>query len=377
MKSVIKSRVLSVALGVAVGFGACFPAPDALGIDKDTARKLRLQAINAVKYALPVDGLNGSMNRGANAGQYLGATSSSANLGCTPGLQDAVRGLTVGCTFFDFQRNGSMNRMIVTDEPTHILNFTWTNQDNNSATGDRKVRYEGFDPQFGLLSDGTGGAVVMGCGIAGCTGSSGVPSLDTRGSNGLAVIANHWKPPFGLGEINYAWTSYNVTPSLADFVAQIIDTSAINSLMQGNATEFKWPRVACTNDGSGTEVTHLLLNSNRTDADPRILYTRKVGSGPAGTWDSPIEVGAGGFHLSGAITASRKAGSQKVVIAAALGRGDGTQFGGFQRHFNGQVSGQFDNDIFFMESSDAGATWGPLTNVTLRPDSLGGHLGDG
>ncbi len=350
-----------------------FSANSALSIDKDTSEKLRLQAINTIRYVLPVDGLKSSATGRSDAGQFLGATSASSNLGCTPGLQDATRGLTIGCTYFDFQRNGSMNRMVVTNEPGHILNFTWTNQDNNSATGSVTVYYEGYDPSIGTLSDGTGG-ICLNCGII-PPNHAGFPSMDTRGANGLAVHVHQWDPAFGVGGTFNTWIFYNSTPGLADFVGQILDTAVVNTFMLGNATELKWPAVAYTNDGAGTEVTHVLIFSNRTDADGRILYTRKVGIGSAGVWDTPIEVGAGGFHLSGAITASRKAGSQKVVIAAALGRGDGTQFGGYLRRFNGQISGQSDNDIFYMESNDAGASWSQLSNVTRRPDSLA-HPGD-
>ncbi len=359
-------------VGLSIALLATFCASGVLGMDKKTTEKLKLQAINSVKYALPVNRLDKSTSSGADGGQYIGATSSSATLGCTPGSQDAIRGLTFGCTYYDFQRNGSMNRMIVTNEPSHILNFTWTNQDNNSITGFRDVRFEGFDPSIGILSDGTGGVDIGGNWFP---ARSGFPTIDSRGANGLAVNSYHWDPSLGAGSTENAWIFYNNTPSLADYSGQIIDTANVNLLKLGNATELKWPRVAYTNDGAGTEVTHLLINSNRTDADGQILYTRKVGIGGAGVWDPAFEVGAGGFHLSGSITASRKAGSQKVVIAAALGRGDGTQSGGYIRRFNGQVSGQNDNDIFYMESNDAGATWGPLTNVTMRPDSLV-HLGN-
>ncbi|MBN4057148.1 hypothetical protein JYU19_02455, partial [bacterium AH-315-J21] len=100
----------------------------------------------------------------------------------------------------------------------------------------------------------------------------------------------------------------------------------------------------------------------------------KVGAGITGAWETPLFVGAGGYNLSPSMTASRKAGSQKVVIAASFGRGDGTQFGGFISRAPGTGIGQLDNDLFYMESTDAGATWGPLTNVTMRPDSLV-HLG--
>jgi hypothetical protein len=369
MNSPLSNRFSGILLGSLLTLTTGFFATPANAIDKATSEKLRLQAINTVRYALPVDGLSRSTSASTGDGQYLGATSSGSSLGCTPGQQDPIRGLTFGCTHFDFQRNGSMNRMIATNEPTHKLNTIWTNKDNGSNALSYVIRYEGYDPDFGTLSDGSGG-IGIACGTAGCIDPGGFPSIDSRGSNGLVVNSFHLDFSSATGDTFNSWAFYNASPSLADFVGQVIDTALVNTFKLGNTTSLKWPRVAYTNDGAGTEVTHLLINSDRTDADGRILYIRKVGSGFTGTWDTPIEVGAGGFHLSGAITASRKVGSQKVVIAAALGRGDGTQFGGYVRRFNGQISGQSDNDIFYMESNDAGATWSQLANVTMRPDSL-------
>jgi hypothetical protein len=345
----------------------------AFAANGDVSEKLRLRAVNAVQYALPIDGLTSSTNGVSATGLYIGATSGNSSIGCTPGQQDATRGLTIGCTFYDFQRNGSMNRMIATNEPTHALNFTWMSQDNNSATQGRSIRYEGFDPAFGSLSDGTGGFEVFGTLIP-CGERPGFPALDSR-ANGTTVLT--FEINNCIGAPLQPWVLYNANPSIGDFAGLLIDTTVYDSFKEGNTTEFKWPRVAYTNDGAGAEVTHVLLNSNRTDADGRVIYTRKLGIGAVGVWKAPIEVGAGGFHLSSAITSSRKAGSQKVVIAAALGRGDGAQLGGYVRRFDGQVSGQYDNDIFYMESSDAGATWGALTNVTMRADSLAGGFAPG
>lgn len=242
-------------------------AQSTYGIDKDTQSKLRLRAINTAKYAIPADGglrgrgLTGGVDR--TAGQNLGSTYGASNLGCTPGSVDATRGLTIGCTFYDYQRNGSMNRIIATDAVTHNLNFTWMNQDNNSATGGRNVRYEGFNVgPGGGLSDGTGGTDIGGNLIP--PNRSGYTAIDSRGDDGagLVVNAHHWNKDFGNGGRFFTWVFYNLTSPLADFAGNIVDSNLTDPLLEASATQILWPRVAYTNDGAGTEVTHVVIHGD-------------------------------------------------------------------------------------------------------------------
>ena len=343
------------------------------------AERIRLQAANAGRFALPTDSkVDGAMpTTAANSdrsasGRYLGASTSSQGLGCTPGAVDFVRGLTIGCTHYDYQRNGSMNRMIATSEPTHFLSFTWMYQDNNSAFGGRSVKCEMFDPVSGVLGDGTGGVDIGGDVIP--PNRSGFPSIDFAAVFGVAdgrhVIAHHWTRFFTAERFN-SYTFYNNNSPECDELGRITDTANTNAFLTGNATQVLWPRVAYTNDGNGTEVTHVLMATDRSDGDHDFIYARKVGTGGSGVWSPAMKFGSGGY-LSHTITASRKSGSQKVLMAASMGRGDGTRLGAPVTRFNGFASGLRDNDLYYMESVDAGATWGPLTNVTQRPNGLPG-----
>ncbi|MCH7878766.1 MAG: hypothetical protein IH914_05585, partial [candidate division Zixibacteria bacterium] len=95
-------------------------------------------------------------------GMYLGASSAKV-LGCVTGsAPDAVRGLTVGCTFHDLQKHGSMGRQIAVSLQIPHINFTWTNQDNNSFFGGRNVRFESWNSVTGMFGDGTGGVDILG-----------------------------------------------------------------------------------------------------------------------------------------------------------------------------------------------------------------------
>ncbi len=303
------------------------------------------------------------------SGQYLGATSGVANLTCSPGTPDAVRGLAIGCTTYDYQQNNSMKRQIGITQPTHQLYFTWMNKTNTTFSGIRTVSGENWDPSLGALVDGAGGVDVSAA-SDGLSGRAGYVTMDVT-SNELAVNGHHWNAPGDPGTRPHAFI--NNTPGLSDFgEATSIPDALWTPFLTGDATLYLWPAIAHGTDGVN-DVTHLLLYSTRTDGDGDVLYMRKVGSGAGGTWSTPFSVGLGGYNSSAVITASRT--SAKVGIAGSFARGDGTKFGPPISRYNTFVSGQIDNDIYYMTSDDGGATWGPLTNVTQNmfpaTDSVG------
>ncbi|HSH00853.1 MAG TPA: hypothetical protein VLB27_12410, partial [candidate division Zixibacteria bacterium] len=364
-------------ISLSLGLLAALSVSSAFGMDTDTKEKLRKIAITTQKYALPSDGsaeLERSGTHGqSTAGQYIGATSSASALGCTPNTGHPDRGLTFGCTYYDYQKNGSMNRQIATDPVFHIINFTWMNQDNNSATGGRNVRYEAFDPAFGALGDGTGGVDVGGDLIP--PNRSGYVTI-AGVSDGTAVNSHHWNPTFDVG-IYRAWVFKNSTPGLADFGGLAIPDSVWASYdngTPGSGDQFIWPRVGHTDNGA-TQVTHVILHNDNTNntVGNNFLYTRRVGtSGDA--WSHGMEFGWGGY-LSPVICAQNA--SNNVALAWSGGRGDGTPTNCTIDRSNGLLSGQTDNDIYVMQSTDAGASWGACFNVTQRPDSLPGGFAPG
>lgn len=281
-------------------------------------------------------------------------------------------GLQIGLTSHDLQKYGSMGHQIATHGAGHVINFCWTNKTNGLPMGGQNVRFDAWDPSIGFLGDGTGGLDIGATLVLPDFG--GFVTMDALGPNDLTVVALEWDTNFPSGLLR-PWVFYNSTPSLADFVGAVLPDAVWTPHLSGNATVFRWPQVAYTNDGASTEITHLLIFSDRTDDDGEIIYTRKVGSGLAGTWSSAMLVGSGGFHRSGVIVTSRKASSQKVAIAWIGGRGNGTEFGASVSRFDGLPSGQLDNDVYYMTSTDAGASWGATHNITQRSDSLPGGFG--
>ncbi len=271
--------------------------------------------------------------------------------------------MTVGCSFYEYQKNGTMDRQIATVPPDLIINFTWMNQDNNSATGGRNVRYEAYDPAFGALGDGTGGVDVAGDLIA--PNRSGYTTIDAA-VNGTSIVAHHWDKNFGVGGSRFfTYTHQNQTPSLGDFVGKEVDTLIYDTLNLFQAGDQNiWPRVAYTNAGANS-VTHVVAATDNTTTN-YFTYTRRVGV--AGTWEPAMIFGFSG-SLSASITASRA--TTDVAIYWGGGRGDMTTTNCTIDRSNGLLSGQWDNDMYFMKSTDAGANWSACENITLRDSAEG------
>ncbi|MCH7877983.1 MAG: hypothetical protein IH914_01540, partial [candidate division Zixibacteria bacterium] len=298
-----------------------------------------------------------------HSGRYLGSSSAKV-IGCVPGsAPDSVRGLTVGCTFHDLQKYGSMGRQIA-NSPLggfNLINFSWTNQDNISATGGRNVRYESYDPLVGLLGDKTGGVDI---------GPSLIPP-DRSGFvtlagvfDGTVIAAYHWNNNFGVpGSRFKPFVAQNRTPGLGDFVNREVDSLISDTICHFgpcSTANYIWPQLAYTEPIAGPKVRHLILSLDQTGLG-NANYVRSVADS---VWEYTAPIKHLGYFRSPVIAASNQ--SRRVGIAFSAGRGDQTPLGGSIDRFNGELSGKNDNDIYVMTSEDAGATWtGPL-NITLR-----------
>jgi len=343
-------------------------AGSAFAIDKDTSEKLRLLAVRTARYAVASDSrahptFSQPVSPGA-VGRYIGATAGASNLGCSvPAAPDPVRGLTIGCTFYEYQKNGTMDRQIATVPPDLNINFVWTNQDNNSATGGRNVRYEAYDPAAGALADNTGGVGVHG---GHPPNRSGYITVDAA-VDGTAVAGYHWNTAFGVaGSRYFNFTGHNQTPTLGDFVNFRVDTLMYDTIsLFSPGDQNIWPSVAYTNAGA-TSVYHIVAKTDNTSTN-YFTYTRRVGPAP-NAWDPAFIFGFSGL-LSASVTAART--SNDVAIYWSGGRGDKTLNNCSIDRSNGLLSGQWDNDMYFMKSTDAGANWGLCQNITLRDSAEG------
>ncbi|MCH9032406.1 MAG: hypothetical protein IIB00_09135, partial [candidate division Zixibacteria bacterium] len=274
-------------------------------------------------------------------------------------------GVKMGTTFHDLQKYGSMNRQIAITDSLHIIYFSFTNKDNDHVNGHRNVRGQAYDPSFGAVT------LFSPIDIGGPLDSkhrSGFTTLDVIGADSAVAVMGwdkNYVPPGK--EIPYAYV--NGIPGLMDFVeispqGSVPESLWIDSLSTGGAV-YSWPRVAVTDDGGCGQVIHLVIHDDGQTG--YFMYVRRILGDT--NWTHGYRFGQGGFRTP-AITASRQ--SQKVGIAWSGGRGDGAEFGASVDRYDGDTSGQWDNDLYYMESQDCGANWGPIHNITQYPDDSSG-----
>ena len=205
---------------------------------------------------------------------------------------------------------------------------------------------------------------------------SGYTTMDAF-SDGRAVNAHHWDVAFASPGDFKPYAFVNDLPCLVDFVEMISGGLVPESLYidSSSGDGFLWPRVAASSGGGCGKVVHLVIH------DPGnvgyFMYLRRTVGAGAGTdsnWTNVYRFGLGGY-LSPTIEASRN--SDRVAIAWSGGRGDGTEFGASVDRYNGLISGQTDNDLFYMTSENCGISWSPIRNVTqYADDTEGGFRAD-
>lgn len=306
------------------------------------------------------------------AGRYIGA-SNVQTAGCLTGGSDPdepLYGIVVGCTHHDLQKYGSMGRQIRTDWIFGEIEFTWTNK-KTSVLG------AGMNVAYSSSACGIGGCFLSEVAVAGPATDpnerSGFPTVTNVG-DGTQLNAHQWNRVATADSLAYRpYVFKNETPGLPDFFGfggvsglGMVPDSAWDGFLVGDAQTFIWPQIAYT-DQSGTQVAHLVISSDRSDGDNTALYLRRVGSAD---WETVMELGPAAYQRSFIVTNSPN--SERVAIAFSGGRGDGTASGAPVARYNSEESGKHDNDLYVILSEDAGATWGPLQNITKRADDTPG-----
>lgn len=225
-------------------------------------------------------------------------------------------GDSIGITWYDEQSNQTHGQRLAVDDfnQTHI-NWMW----QDSAQNWRQCAWNA------RFSDGSYYGQTM------ATPSwSGYVQLDvTRDADQRTVIAYHHNHGAGLfswididgGNLWGTWPMNPGSPGVPDHI---------------------WPYVAATYNGN------IVLATGDSNEDILHLYVTSdegYSWGPMGYFDSCA-------NLSQFVRASRNSGSEKVVFIHTRFITDSV------------ASGQLDNDIYYMISTDGGITWGPHTNAT-------------
>jgi len=301
-------------------------------------------------------------------------------------------GLVIGHTWYDYQRNGSMDRMIgwgehdETGPVRHVfaVHFGWMRL-MPPIGANRHYAYQAWVDQ----SDNPGQLLYAGDGssVQSPGDWSGYVRLDVDNSN-RAIIGGHWDAG-GLDHFTSAFW-FDRVPVSGFYFSTFVPDAQQEYVGPGPACadqEVIWPAFSYQEGTGGVNfddtVLHVFacvsdVDSPCVTAVQALYYFRKVGArnfpgqvgGIPGVWDFPPRIVDTVSTLSEDVFASNQSG--KVVIAWHAPRpnpgacdtcsGTGTSSLG---------NSQLDSDLYYQISNDQGATWNPRINLTLRyhPDS--------
>ncbi len=309
----------------------------------------------SVGYAFAAGGEQGNPTM-APKGDLATRTLGTATPSASPGT-------VVGDTWYEYQRNGSMRRMVGfgphsggSGIPT--VHFSWMWMPSEAAFGsDRRYRYNFYKADDGSFAGDV--PVQAGGDYAGYVVAD--VTTDNR-----VVIGGHNNP----GTRNSTHIYWDFLEHFQTFTKNSRVPDSVQQYLGGFGAEGPtaqstiWPAIAYQETGA-TPVTHVIAASttdNGQAGDPSFMYYfRKVGVDNAGTWDYPPRVLDTNFTLSQDISASRT--TQKVAIAfmaniPKVGDCDTCS------NNDGALIAQQDNDVYLFTSDDGGVTFNPRQNIT-------------
>jgi hypothetical protein len=287
----------------------------------------------------------------------------------------------VGNTYYEYQHNGSMGRQVSLDPTGQYVHFAWMRWD--APNSDRYIRYNAYDLTNATAPWAFGSGTDGGKNISEVNG--GYTTIDVT-TSGAAVVAAHWGV---LG--NYAsYASKDFNPvlgffddyTLADGITPNGAPPAPNC--QGIVSEppagtdgpYIWP-VVDWDFYEGKEVTHVVACESPDSEDPgdpqSIIYYRQVD----GAWDNQCAAYPNPcglyidltYNIAPIVRSDPNSDDVAIVYLKPMYLdGDENDPCGFT---------QWQNDVVYIESNDAGCTWNAAVNVTdyseggtLTPDQI-------
>ena len=323
----------------------------------------------------------------AGGEHYIGTTApysdgTTSALGFDGTEASASPGYQVGITTYDLQSNCRMNRQIDwrSTQKMHMIWMKSTIFDQNSL--DRGTAYEVYDPDDGdFVFAGPGG----GCEIHAFGGPgvnySGYVGLDID-TEGKVVIGNHHDE--GAGWATTVWYDFDEAACFfSPYKRRVPDSTMKYCVSPADVAlgdyEMIWPSTEYQ-VWDGDTVTHVFSQQSE-DKDPEpsvIAYFRRVGSDTLGSWDYPPMVVDTVPVIGQSVTASRVSGKVALVWQAPPGAYPGDPESMDRDWIDpGLGVNQRTNDIYYLMSTDMGASWGSKVNFTAYDSTKGGYLAHG
>lgn len=285
-------------------------------------------------------------------------------------------GTNVGDTWYDYQHNGTMGRMIAWGPYTidgngvviHDagsasdpgLHFSWMGLPG-PVMASRAYYYNYYNAATGLFSS-TGPIPVQPTDeYAGYVGVDVTP--DNKG-----VVGGHNNQ--GSGYQSHFYWDFDAMFGFFSANKRVEDTVAEYAGPTPNAVI--WPKFGYQ---VGTQtVTHVIAQvSAAAAADPQaIYYFRKVGSEDAGNWDYPPYVIDTIYDLSHDIACEPMGDKVALVWTGNLDYSGDPCNGGDTCSGESDIHVQWDNDIYYQISNNQGSTWQPRVNLTKNVNGEAG-----
>ncbi|UCG60979.1 MAG: hypothetical protein JSV52_11715 [Candidatus Zixiibacteriota bacterium] len=322
----------------------------------------------ALAYSFP----NERVMRGAQydmanapAGKIPIGTVFSAGSGNSPGV-------VFGNTWYDYQHNCSMGRMIETgphtgEEGYTVVHMGWMYLPEKAAMGVyRTYAYSAYrsedhaqlSPEYLQVEGLEYGGYV---------------NVDVTPDN-RAIVGGHNNPDPSLNKgTRYSPEFYfDGGPAYATFPNSERIPDSVKLYDQATSVDNCWPKFFFQ---LGTDtVMHVASQMSEALGLPQaIMYYRKVGfeGSEDSEWDYPPYVVDTVQDIAQDVIGQRNANRVCLVWFAALPYTDvpyvpdcDTCSGVVWPEYDGWLIGQMDNDIYYQESLDQGATWNPRVNMT-------------
>ena len=284
---------------------------------------------------------------------------SKGSLGRTSAAESP--GIWIGDTWYDYQHNGTMGRMIDIGnaDGLTLVHMTWMRLPGWDS-GTRAYEYNYYDTDPEVASVATQSRVTLEW-----AGYCGVQALNDN----RALVGGHEKPAATF-QPQFYWDAAPGTQYFGDYINRVPDSTASYGGLFGQAVI--WPKFRYREYATDT-VLHVIAQVSAPGAGDAqaIYYFRKVGGLSFGEWDYPPYVIDTIYDISQDVAASTTTNKVALVWTANLVGGTGAANTGLSYPNCDINSGtspfvQLDNDIYFQISNDGGASWQDRKNITCN-----------
>ena len=288
----------------------------------------------------------------------------------------AFTGTNVGQTWYDYQHNGTIGRMIawgpytvagagtvvpdVASSNASMLHFSWMGLPGPVMKA-RKYYYNYYNATSGTFN--TSGQV----GLQTSDEFAGYVGMDVT-QDGLAVYGGHNNPTGNLPTPTDIYQpeikrEFSIGSVLFPYVHRVPDSTSVYGVTAATQSVI-WPKFAYQ---QGTaDVVHVIAQvSAPAAADPQsIYYFRGVTTNNlvSLTWDYPPMIIDTIYDISQDIAA--EALGDKVALVWTANIVQPPEYGCDTCSGASVVHVQWDNDVYYQISNDQGLTWQPRVNIT-------------